>query len=266
MDTCGQVTPGTGSGDGVTFESVHAWPQVQGLGVVRVSPLSTIQDCVYPETASLPFSCSVSCSPEISNIWAEGVALIYLWSFVSSYCIHMRSGTLGQLCSVFYWATDNPWCTVSEPRLRLWPRHSEACPLTPLCGEGKEVCVAGAEQGGQGRPCLKGSRSVKAGVMEWVVCSGTVSWLAGGEVIGSEHHHLLILTGLASACLWAARSQFLHLMGVSACIRQLTGYGSEHFLQPLRRNTDPWLCLMAKLLFSLLWQFSFLSAYSHFSG
>ena len=39
-------------------------------------------------------------------------------------------------------------------RWRFWPRQGEARPPTPRCGEGKEGRVAGAEQGGQGRPCL----------------------------------------------------------------------------------------------------------------
>ena len=45
--------------------------------------------------------------------------------------------------------------------------------------------------------------------------------MAGGKVIRSQHHHLLVLTGLKSVCLWAACSQLLHLEGVSACIGQL---------------------------------------------
>ena len=35
--------------------------------------------------------------------------------------------------------------------------------------------------------------------------------------------------------------------------------------QATREAQSPWLCLMAELLFCLLWQFSFLSACSHFS-
>ena len=64
-----------------------------------------------------------------------------------------------------------------------------------------------------------------------------------------------MLTGLESECLRAARSQFLHLMGVSA--GQLTGYGSEHFLQPLRRNIDPWLCLWLSYCFLFFDSFPF---------
>ena len=155
---CGCVTPGTGSGGGVTIDSVHTWPQVQSLGV---SLLCTSQDRVYLETPCLFFSCSMSCSPEISDIWVEGVA----W-FTVVLCLlllhSLRSGALGQLCSVFCWVTDKPWRTASGPHLRFRPWHGEARPLTPPCGEGKEACVAGAEQGVQGRPCLKGSHSLKA--------------------------------------------------------------------------------------------------------
>ena len=261
---------------GVTFESVYRWPQVQDLRVVWVSLLCTSQDRVYPETPSLSFSCSVSFFPELCSVWVERVALIYLWSIVCFRCIHMRSGALGKLCSLFYWVTNNTWCAVSEPHLRFWPQHGEAHPLTPRCGEGKEASVAGAEQGVQGRLLKrltlpegfhgKFKDKVKEGVMACMICSGTFSWLAGGEVIRSQHHHLLVLTGLKSVCLWAACSQLLHLVGVSARIGQLTVEGSEHYLQPLRRNIDPWVCSMARLLFCLLWQVSFLSTCSHFSG
>ena len=167
VDTCGHVTPGSVSGRGV-LETVDVWPQVQGLRVgspLRVSTCdlrcrvwglygshSSAQVrimCTW-RPPSLPFSCSMSCSPKISNIWVEGVAW-FTWSFFSSCCIHMRSGALGQLCSVFCWVTDNPLCAVSECHLRFCPWHSEARPLTPHCGGGKEACIAHAEHGVQGR-------------------------------------------------------------------------------------------------------------------
>ena len=188
--TCGHVTPGAGSGGGVTFESVHMWPQVQGLGVVWASPLSTNQDRVYLETSSLSFCSSMSCSPEISDIWVEGVALIYLRSFVSSCFVHKRSGALGQLCSMFCWMTDNPWRAVSEPHLKFWPRQSDP---TLWWRKGSMCCRRWARSPGQSvlkRLTLpegfhgKFKARVKEGVMEWVICSGTFSWLAGGEVSG----------------------------------------------------------------------------------
>ena len=52
---------------------------------------------------------------------------------------------------------------------------------------------------------------------------------------------------------------FFHLAGVSVSTRQFTGYGSEFYLQSLRKNKGPWPCLMTKLLLSgLPWWFSFI--------
>ena len=108
--------------------------------------------------------------------------------------------------------TDSPWCAVPEPQLRFWSQQ-----VNPV----RWACVVGKERKRVLQVLSKGSRAgraqkahtpwrlhgkFKAQVKERVICSGTLSWLAGGEVIGTQHHHLLVLTSLEYACLWSLQS------------------------------------------------------------
>ena len=95
--TKGRGTPSSGSGGGgVTLESVEGCPQVQGLGIVWVSPHPHGSgSCVHRDhTSALYLQCVLS--PQIPSIWIEAVSLVNLWSFsFSSPCrLHMRSGGL----------------------------------------------------------------------------------------------------------------------------------------------------------------------------
>ena len=50
---------------------------------------------------------------------------------------------------------------------------------------------------------------------------------------------LLVPTGLGSTGLWACGHhavKFFHLVGISVCVKQLTGFGSECYLWPSRRH------------------------------
>ena len=127
----------------------HLWvcPHVtSGAGSGGLTPLHESGSCVHGDRPLSPFP--VACL-EIPNSWVEGVALICLWSFVSSCCIYMRSGALGPLCSVFCWVTDKPWCTVSELEILALARWSPSTDPTFWWRKGSMCCRCWARSPGQ---------------------------------------------------------------------------------------------------------------------
>lgn len=137
------------------------------------------------------------------------------------------------------------------------------------CGEGKEAYVAGSEQGSQGRWSLK-SHARKA------FMGSLKTRLEGGYGVGYLLRDLLLIgwwwghQELASSPSGYNGSGVCVLVGSMQLtfppVGDLSVYKTahrtrlRHYPQPLRRSLGPWLCLMAMLLFSPLWQFSFLSA------
>ena len=88
-----------------------------------------------------------------------------------------------------------------------------------------------------------------------LVVSGTVNLLFQACFYFS--HFLRPALGIVAVSVMTTvqspHSNFFHLVEVSVSTRQLTGYGSEYYLQPLRRNQKPltmlscYCCLSAKL-------------------
>ena len=107
---------------------------------------------------------------------------------------------------------------------------------------------------------------VREGGPMWVI-SSWIFWLVGGEVKVSQHHQI-------SGSNWSG----VYMLMNSISWISSTWWGFKYLQNSSKNVTQtiysawggakgPWLCLLTKLvLFCLVWQLSFASAFSHFFG
>ena len=70
-----------------------------------------------------------------------------------------------------------------------------------------------------------------------LVVLGVVNLQSQGRSVSIFLRHILrIGAACVMATVWSSCTWLLHLVGVSISTRQLTGYGSENYLETLRRN------------------------------